>query len=241
MAAERAAAVGGAGAFAEALRGGKRVAVVAEAKRRSPSAGEIAGGLDPARYAASCVAGGARALSVLTEPSGFGGSLDDLGTVSAAVVVPVLRKDFLLEEAQLAESRAAGASAVLLIVRVLADRQLAHLVGAAGRYGLGTLVEAYDEPDLDRALSLPVAPTAIGINARDLSNFRVDLARVGGLVGRVPPEVAAVGLSGVATVADVESLAAAGADAVLVGTAVARAPDPEALVRTLAGVRRRGR
>jgi len=217
------------------------VAVVAEVKRRSPSAGEIALGIDPARYGASCVAGGARAISVLTEPSGFGGSLGDLTAVSHAVDVPVLRKDFLLDDAQLAESRAAGASAVLLIVRILADDQLGRLVAAAERYALGTLVEAHDARDLDRALSLSVAPTAIGVNARDLRSFQVDVRRVETLVGRVPREVAAVALSGVTRVADVESLAAAGADAVLVGTAVARAPDPEGLVRALAGVPRHGR
>ena len=217
------------------------MAVVAEAKRRSPSAGAIAPQLDPVRYAVACAAGGARAISVLTEPTGFGGSLADLVAVSEALEAPVVRKDFLLDEAQLFESHVAGASAVLLIVRIMSDRELRNLVDAGARLGLGTLVEAHDGPELDRLLSLPVAPTAIGINARNLSTFEVDLGLVERLIGRVPREVPAVAESGVGHPADVRPLAAAGADAVLVGSAVARSSDPEAVVRELAGVPRRGR
>ncbi len=224
--------------FAAAL-GGSVVAVIAEVKRRSPSAGAIREALDPVATARAYVSGGAVAVSVLTDEPHFGGSLADLEAVVRAVTVPVLRKDFILDELQLLEARAAGASAVLLIVRALDDADLAALAQSARGLGLGTLVEAHDERELDRALA--VEPSALGINSRDLDTFAVDLASAERLLARVPPGLAAVAESGIETRADVERLARAGADLVLVGTAVARAPDPEQAVRDLVGIKRKRR
>jgi indole-3-glycerol phosphate synthase len=185
--------------------------------------------------------GGARAISVLTEPSGFGGSIEDLRAVADTVQVPVLRKDFLFDPTQVLEALVAGAAAVLLIARFLADEQLAELVETATAIGVGSLVEIHDDRELERALALAQAPTAIGVNARDLSTFRVDLRAIEHLLTQIPPEIPAVAESGVAVHGDVVSLAAAGADAVLVGTAIARSADPETTVRELTGVPRRGR
>lgn len=227
-------------AFVQALRGAD-LAVIAEVKRRSPSAGLIAPGLEPLAYARACVAGGARAFSVLTNRTHFGGSLADLRAVAGAVPVPVLRKDFILDEVQLLEARAAGAAAVLLIVRALSAAALGQLHEAALGLGLATLVEIHDERELERALALAPLPTAIGVNARDLNTFAVDPDRVAPLVAAVPAALPAVAESGVSTREDVERLAGAGADAVLVGTALARSADAGAAVGALTGVTRRGR
>lgn len=224
--------------FTAALRG-MTVGVIAEVKRRSPSAGSIRDDLDPVRHAQAYERGGAVAISVLTDEVHFGGSLEDLGRVAAAVSVPVLRKDFILDELQLLEARAAGASGVLLIVRVLAPGRLEALAQAARAAKLGMLVEVHGDDELDRALA--VQPDAVGVNSRDLATFRVDLALAERLVARVPPAVPAVAESGIETRADVHRLAAAGADVVLVGTSVARTSDPEEAVRALTGVRRQGR
>src|SRR5712671_5278517 len=159
--------------FAPSLAG-REVGVIAEVKRRSPSAGAIREDLDPVAHARAYVRGGAVSISVLTDELHFGGSLEDLAQVASAVTVPVLRKDFILDELQLLEARAAGASAVLLIVRALDDADLAALAQSARGLGLGTLVEAHDERELDRALA--VEPSALGINSRDLDTFAVDLA-----------------------------------------------------------------
>ena len=215
------------------------VGVVAEVKRRSPSQGPIRADLDPVAHAGAYVRGGAVAVSVLTDEVHFGGSLDDLARVAAAVAVPVLRKDFILDELQLLEARTVGASAVLLIVRALEPGRLVALAAAARGLGLATLVEVHTEAELEAALA--AQPTAVGVNARDLSSFAVDLRAAERVVGRVPPSVPAVAESGVAGRADVERLAAAGADAVLVGASVARSSDPERAVRELTGVRRIGR
>lgn len=226
--------------FGAALAGGGgRVGVIAEVKRRSPSTGVIRDGLDPVAHAAAYARGGAVAISVLTDPGYFGGSLDDLRRVAAAVAVPVLRKDFILDELQLLEARAAGASAVLLIVRALDPRGLRALALAAHALGLGTLIEAHTEVELDGALA--ANPTAVGVNSRDLSTFALDRGAAERLLVAIPPGVPAVAESGIEARGDVERLAAAGADLVLVGTAVARAEDPEAAVRELVGVPRRER
>jgi indole-3-glycerol phosphate synthase len=225
-------------AFEDALDG-RVLGVIAELKRRSPSAGAIREALDPVSHAQAYERGGAVAISVLTDEAHFGGSLQDLTRVATAVSVPVLRKDFILDELQLFEARVAGASAVLLIVRALAAGRLAALAGAARDQGLGVLVEVHAEAELEQALA--VAPTAVGVNSRDLATFTVDLAVAERLVARVPGGVPAVAESGIETRADVERMAAAGADLVLVGTSVARMEDPEAAVRALTGVRRLGR
>jgi indole-3-glycerol phosphate synthase len=224
--------------FARALVG-RDVGVIAEVKRRSPSAGAIREDLDAAAHACAYVQGGAVAISVLTDELHFGGSLDDLARVVRAVAVPVLRKDFILDELQLCEARAAGASAVLLIVRALSSDRLRALAHAARSQGLGVLVEVHTQGEL--ALALGVEPSAVGVNSRDLATFAVDLGRAERLLAQVPGGVPAIAESGIATRADVERMAAAGADLVLVGTSVARTADPGAAVQALTGVMRRGR
>ncbi|MGH7645185.1 MAG: indole-3-glycerol phosphate synthase TrpC [Gemmatimonadales bacterium] len=218
---------------------GATVGVIAEVKRRSPSAGTIHADLDAAEHASAYAQGGAVAISVLTDEVHFGGSIADLARVAEAVRLPVLRKDFVLDELQLVEARAAGASAVLLIARVVSGGRLAALARAARGLGLATLVEVHSEDELDRALA--AGGDVVGVNARDLASYAVDLGVVERLVPRVPPEVPAVAESGVNHRADVERVAAAGADLVLVGSALARRTDPAAAVRELAGVTRRRR
>jgi len=226
-------------ALAGETRGSAVVGVIAEVKRRSPSAGAIREDLDPASHAAAYVAGGAVAISVLTDEPHFGGSLDDLARVARAVAVPVLRKDFILDELQLFEARVAGASAVLLIVRALTPDRLHALTRSAQEQGLGALVEVHSERELE--LALGVEPTAIGVNSRDLATFAVDLAAAERLLSQVPRGIPAIAESGIVTRADVERMARAGTDLVLVGTSVARQADPEAAVRELVGVPRKGR
>jgi indole-3-glycerol phosphate synthase len=224
--------------FAAALRG-PCVGVIAEVKRRSPSAGAIAEQLDPVSHAVAYARGGAVAISVLTDEAHFGGTLEDLERVVREVPCPVLRKDFILDELQLLEARVAGASAVLLIVRAMDARRLHDLARVAHDLGLGVLVEAHDDAELDAAVA--VRPTAVGVNSRDLATFTVNQGAAERLVARVPPGVPAVAESGIEARADVERFAAAGADLVLVGTSVARAANPAAAVRALCGVPRRGR
>jgi indole-3-glycerol phosphate synthase len=224
--------------FAAAL-GGPSIGGIAEVKRRSPSAGAIAEGLNPVALAAAYADGGAVAISVLTDEAHFGGSLDDLEQVARQVPRPVLRKDFILDELQLLEARGAGASAILLIVRAMDARRLRELASMARDLGLGVLVEAHNAGELDAAVA--VGPTAVGVNSRDLATFKLDHAGAEQLVARVPPGIPAVAESGIEGRADVERFAIAGADLVLVGTAVARTTDPAAAVRALCGVRRQGR
>src|SRR5213076_3634360 len=169
--------------FARALAG-RDVGVIAEVKRRSPSAGAIREDLDPVAHARAYTQGGAVAISVLTDEPHFGGSLDDLARVARAVAVPVLRKDFILDELQLFEARLAGASAVLLIVRALTPDRLHALTRSAQDQGLGALVEVHSERELE--LALGVEPTAIGVNSRDLATFVVDLAAAERLLSQVP-------------------------------------------------------
>src|SRR5216110_1370445 len=224
--------------FARSLAG-RDVGVIAEVKRRSPSAGAIREDLDPVAHARAYIQGGAVAISVLTDEPHFGGSLDDLARVARAVSVPVLRKDFILDELQLFEARVAGASAVLLIVRALTPDRLHALTRSAQDQGLGALVEVHSERELE--LALGVEPTAIGVNSRDLATFAVDLAAAERLLSQVPRGIPAIAESGIVTRADVERMARAGTDLVLVGTSVARQADPEAAVRELVGVPRKGR
>ncbi|MGH7676787.1 MAG: indole-3-glycerol phosphate synthase TrpC, partial [Gemmatimonadales bacterium] len=196
------------------------VGVIAEVKRRSPSAGTIHADLDAAEHAAGYAQGGAVAVSVLTEEAHFGGSIADLARVVDRVRLPVLRKDFVVDELQLVEARAAGASAVLLIARVVPGDVLAALARAARGLGLATLVEVHTEDELDRALA--AGADVVGVNARDLSTYVVDLRVMERLLPRVPPDVPAIAESGMSERGDVERAAAAGADLVLVGTALAR-------------------
>jgi indole-3-glycerol phosphate synthase len=224
--------------FAAALRRGT-LGLIAEVKRRSPSAGSINETLDPVQRAVGYARAGASAISVLTDGPFFGGSLDDLRAVASAVEVPVLRKDFILAEEQLLEARAAGASAALLIVRALGEERLGQLVRVAREVGLETLVEVHTAEELEAAVD--AGAEVIGVNSRDLDSFRIDVDAAWRLVGRVPADRVAVAESGMASVADAERAAAAGADAVLVGTALSASADPFALAAGLAGIGRRGR
>ena len=214
------------------------VAVIAELKRRSPSKGSLNDALD-ARRTAEFERGGAAAISVLTEPEFFGGSLDDLRTVREAVKLPVIKKDFHVHESQLQEARDAGASAVLLIARALSPEELPRLMGAARGLGLETLVEVRSEPELERALD--AGAEIIGVNSRDLETLEVDERVPERLIPLVPPHVVAVWESGVRDAADVHRAAVAGADAVLVGSALSKAKDPAQLVRELINVPRKPR
>jgi len=223
--------------------GGRRsdgsVGVIAEVKRRSPSAGAIRVALDAVAHARGYAAGDAVAISVLTEEAHFGGSLEDLRRVVEAVDLPVLCKDFILDELQLLEARAAGAAAVLVIARILSPARLHDLAREARRLGLGVLVEVHTTAELDAALAVEGA--TVGVNSRDLDSFAVDLATAERLLPLVPPEVVAVAESGIETRSEVERMAAAGADHVLVGTALTRMAEPGPAVRALGGVPRRER
>jgi len=222
--------------FATGLRG-EQVRVIAEVKRASPSKGDIAPGLDAVAQAQAYERGGAAAISVLTEPSRFGGALADLQRVSGAVRIPAIRKDFLVHPVQLWEARAAGASAALLIVRSLAPDELRRLVDAAAEAGVATLVEVRDLGELDRALAVD-APV-IGVNNRNLETLVIDPATAPSLIPCIPASCVAVAESGMRVAADVAPAAAAGADAILVGSAISAAADPAAEVRALASIARR--
>lgn len=222
--------------FAAALRAGPTVSLIAECKRRSPGAGAIRPGVDPAALTASYQAAGARALSVLTDRDYFGGSLADLAAARAATELPILRKDFTLHPLQVLEARAAGADAVLLIVRILDDASLRELSVLAASLGMAVLVEAHDEAEVNRAVE--TGARIVGINNRDLATFTTALDTTLRLIERVPADVTVVSESGIRTSADVEVLAAAGADAILVGETLLRAPDPGAEARRLSHVPR---
>jgi indole-3-glycerol phosphate synthase len=215
---------------------GQEVAVIAEIKRRSPSLGEIARTLDPTAHATAYERGGARAISVLTEGLHFGGSLQDLDLVRHAVALPVLRKDFIIDPVQVFETRAAGASALLLIARAMRPNELRELAELARGVGLGVLVEIHRAAELDAALSSE--PDAIGVNSRDLETFVVDLTVGEALLRQIPADITAVAESGLHSKADVQRAASWGTDGVLVGAALASAADPESAVRNLAGCSR---
>lgn len=225
--------------FRGALAGHATVRVIAEIKRRSPGAGAIREGLDPAELAATYARSGAAALSVLTDGPHFGGSLDDLAAARAATDLPALRKDFTLAPVQIDEARAAGADAILLIVRILSDGELAELHGHARERGLAVLVEAHDAAELERAVAC--GARIVGINNRDLATFRADLAVTEAMLDRLPSATVVVSESGIRSGADVARLGRAGVDAVLVGESILRAPDPGAQVAELAAAPRRAR
>ena len=217
----------------------ERVGVVAEVKRRSPSAGVIRDDLEPGERAVLYAEHGAAAISVLTDGPHFGGSVADLRLAASKVTVPVLRKDFILDELQIVEARAAGAAAVLLIVRALSPERLRSLLTSARSAGLDALVEVHTEAELTRALE--AGADIVGVNSRDLDTFRIDVVSAWKLLATVPGEMVAVAESGMHARADVERAAAAGADAALIGTALSAAADPARLLRELAEVPRRGR
>ena len=207
------------------------IAVIAEFKRRSPSAGTVREGADVNAVVRAYERGGAVAVSVLTEGPSFGGSLEDLRLARRACRLPILRKDFIIDPYQLHEARAAGADAVLLIVAALRDAEIASLQLAARELGLDVLVEVHDQAELRRALR--AGAELIGINNRDLRDFTVDVQRTSQLIGEVPAGTTVVAESGITTAEQVRALEQRGVDAVLVGESLMRAPDPEAALLAL--------
>ncbi len=219
--------------FREALLAAERPAIIAEIKRRSPSRGALAPDLEPGEMARLYERGGAAALSVLTEPVFFGGSLDDLCAAGRACSLPLLRKDFLVDKYQLLQARAAGASAVLLICAALPGDALGELLAAARELGLDTLVEVHDEGELEQALA--VGARIVGVNNRDLASLAVDRETSRRLLPLLPEGVLGVSESGISERGQVEEMGRCGASAVLIGSSLVQAPDPEAALRELAG------
>jgi len=229
---ETRAAADGSRPFSEALtRPG--VSVIAEHKRRSPSAGLIREGATVTDVVKAYERGGAAALSILTEPFHFGGSLDDLREARANASLPVLRKDFIVDKYQLYEAVAAGADAILLIVAALEDKDLSKLLREAEALDLDALVEVHDEKELERALELEA--DVLGINNRDLSDFTVDIERTFQLLADVPAGKTVVSESGFSTREQLDELERVGVDAVLIGETLMRADDIEQAVRELVG------
>jgi len=211
------------------------ISVIAEHKRRSPSAGEIRRDATVVEIVGAYERGGAAALSILTEERHFGGSLDDLREARAASVLPILRKDFIVDPYQVYESAVAGADAILLIVAALDDDDLALLHREALALDLDVLVEVHDEDELERALEV-VDADVIGINNRDLGDFTVDIERTYELLSDVPAGKTVVSESGFHSREQLDDLERVGVDAVLVGEGLMRAPDVEAACRALTGL-----
>jgi indole-3-glycerol phosphate synthase len=225
--------------FRRALGRSEEVTVIAEFKRRSPSAGELRPGADPVGTARAYSDAGAAALSVLTDEPWFGGTLQDLERVRAAVGLPVLRKDFVLHPVQIWEARAAGADATLLIARILDDAQMVDLLGESAEAGLDVLVEVHDAAELERALAAGAG--TIGVNNRDLATFATDVRLSLNLAASVPAEVVLVAESGIRTAAEVDVLGEAGVDAILVGETLMRAGPGGVAAAGLFGRPRRAR
>lgn len=231
---EHAAAAHAPRGFARALRaraGTGEIAIIAEVKKASPSRGLIRADFDARRIAQQYAAGGAAALSVLTDEKFFQGSLENLEKASAATALPCLRKDFMVDEFQVLEARAHHADAILLIVAALTDAELRTLRDAARRYELDVLCEVHDRAELDRALALECE--CVGVNSRDLRTFEVSLERAAELVAHLPASAVRVAESGIHTRDDIDRLRSAGYDAFLIGESLMRQPDPEAALRTL--------
>jgi indole-3-glycerol phosphate synthase len=209
------------------------ISLIAEHKRRSPSAGVLREGVDLTEVVRAYERGGAAALSILTEPFHFGGSLDDLRAARAVTSLPVLRKDFIVDPYQVYESAAAGADAILLIVAALEGDQLGELLNEAWGLDLDVLVEVHDTEELESALEQEA--DVIGINNRDLSDFSVDIERTYELLSDVPAGKTVVSESGFSTREQLDELDRVGVDAVLIGETLMRAPDLEAATRALTG------
>lgn len=216
--------------FATALQG-PGLQVIAEIKRRSPSAGPLAPDLDAARQARRYAEGGAAALSVLTEPYFFDGSIADMQEARGVSGLPVLRKDFIVDPVQIWESRAVGADAILLIVAALDDESLRILLSEAAAADLDALVEVHDESEAERAMA--AGATIVGVNNRDLATFDVDVTTAERLAAKVRPAPVTIAESGVSDAAGATRMAKAGYDAVLVGEALVRSKDPAALIGSL--------
>jgi indole-3-glycerol phosphate synthase len=222
--------------FVKALRtmaAAGRFALIAEMKRKSPSGGEIRPGFDPADIAQDYRAAGAACLSVLTDTPYFGGRDDDLRAARAAAPLPALRKDFMIDPYQIAESRALGADCILLIVAALDDTQLDELLAETRRWSMDALIEVHDEAELDRALRLDTG--LIGINNRNLKTLKTELATFERLAPLVPADRLLVAESGLRDTADLHRMSAARAGAFLVGESLLRQPDLVGATRTLLG------
>ena len=224
---------------ASSILQGRQFSVIAEVKRASPSKGHLADIPEPAELAAAYELGGAQVISVLTEQRRFNGTLADLDAVRAKVKIPVLRKDFMIDEYQMFEARAHGADVVLLIVAGLEDALMRDLNDVAIGLGMSVLVEVHDEAELERGLAL--APALLGVNARNLKTLEVDLATCERLLPLIPEGVVGIAESGIATLEDVQRMANAGARAILVGEALVTNGEPSETVRqwTDAGFRLR--
>jgi indole-3-glycerol phosphate synthase len=217
--------------FRSALDTATGFGLIAEIKKASPSKGLIRADFDPAAHARAYQAGGAACLSVLTDAPYFQGHEDFLVAARAACSLPVLRKDFMVDPWQVAEARAIGADAILIIVAALDDAMMADIEAAAFDYGMDVLVEVHDAHELDRALKLE--SRLIGVNNRDLRDFSVDFARTYELVGRAPPDCTFVAESGLTAHTDLQAMAGHGVRCFLVGEALMRAHDIEAATRML--------
>lgn len=219
--------------FRAALMDPDEVRIIAEVKKASPSLGVIRASFDPVKIARIYEDHEAACLSVLTDEAGFQGKLEYLTAIRAAVAVPLLRKDFILDRYQLLEARAAGADAVLLIAEILPGDALRRLLREAHELGLQALVELYAADNLSRVLD--AGADLVGVNNRDLRTFQVDLEHTLALAADMPPEVCLVSESGIKTRADIERLHAAGVHAVLVGETLMRAPNIGAALDALRG------
>ncbi len=222
--------------FGKALRAGKQLALIAEIKPASPSRGVLQIGVNPVARAQSYARGGAAAISVLTDRKFFKGAPNNLKAARGGANLPLLRKDFILDEYQIYESRALGADAILLIARILDDAQLRAFRQLAQTFDMAALVEIHDQAELERALKSDAR--IIGVNNRNLADFTLDLEYTAELAPKIPRDKICVSESGIFTRADVEFVARAGADAALVGEALMRANNPTALLRELTSVAR---
>lgn len=232
---EQAVAAPPARGLADALRAESELSVISEVKRRSPSAGDIWNDLDPAVLAAAYTEGGAAALSVLTDRPHFGGSPEDLAAARTSGVIPTLRKDFTVDPRDVCDARIMGADAVLLIVSALGRAELPELLSLAEELGMDALVEVHDSEEIDRAAS--AGARLIGVNQRDLRNFKVDHRRAASLAPRLPPEAVSVAESGIRGKQDAEAAAEAGYDAVLVGESLLKQRETAHIAAAIAELR----
>ena len=216
------------------LRTGE-IGVIAEVKRSSPSKGALAAIADPRALAAQYQEAGAAVVSVLTERRRFGGSLEDLISVRSEISIPILRKDFMVDEYQFLEARAAGADVVLLIVAALSKNQLKDYYDLATELGMAVLVETHTEEEIEDAME--IEPRIIGVNARNLKTLEIDLAAFTRLIPMIPESIIRIAESGISQRAEVEIAAGAGADAILVGETLVRSGDPRAAIDQLLGRR----
>jgi indole-3-glycerol phosphate synthase len=214
---------------------GDEISIIAEVKRSSPSKGALAPIADPAALAEQYQSAGASAISVLTEKRRFSGSLEDLDAVRRRVTIPVLRKDFMIDEYQFFEARAHGADIVLLIVAALSQSQLKDFYDLATEMGMASLIEVHTEDELERAMA--INPRIIGVNSRNLKTLEVDSAAFTNLIPRIPSNLIRIAESGISTRSDVDLAHSAGATGILVGEALVRAGDPTLAMQELRGQR----